>query len=75
MAAPIRAKGDVFTAVTPTALFQTRLDGACTYCTPNYDVTEDGRFLMTVVVEEASSPPINLVLNWSQALKQRVPTR
>jgi hypothetical protein len=42
---------------------------------PNYDVTADGqRFLMVKGVEEFTSPTqINIVLNWSEELKQRVP--
>ena len=42
--------------------------------TPNYDVSEDGRFLTVVRVEPP--PPldeINIVLNWFEELKERVP--
>jgi eukaryotic-like serine/threonine-protein kinase len=43
---------------------------------PNYDVTPDGqRFLMLKPVEQAQSAPtqINVVLNWFEELKRRVP--
>jgi hypothetical protein len=43
---------------------------------PQYDVARDGRFVM---VQEGSPPPppaqLNVVLNWQEELKQRVPTR
>ena len=44
---------------------------------PNYDVSRDGqRFLMLKPVESQASEPtqINLVLNWFEELKQKVPT-
>jgi hypothetical protein len=44
---------------------------------PNYDVSPDGqRFLMLKPVEQAQSAPtqINVVLNWFEELKRRVPT-
>ncbi len=43
---------------------------------PNYDVSPDGqRFLMLKPVEQAQSAPtqINVVLNWFEELKRRVP--
>ena len=44
---------------------------------PNYDVAPDGqRFLMLKPVEQAETAPtqINIVLNWFEELKRRVPT-
>jgi len=44
---------------------------------PNYDVSPDGqRFLMLKPVEQAQAAPtqINVVLNWFEELKRRVPT-
>ena len=40
-----------------------------------YDVSADGqRFLMVKELEQATSPtPINVVLNWLDELKRRVP--
>jgi len=43
----------------------------------NYDVSPDGRrFLMVKPTEQAQAPPtqINVVLNWFEELKRRVPT-
>jgi Tol biopolymer transport system component len=44
--------------------------------TPNYDVSPDGqRFLMIKPSEAGEAPTqINVVLNWFEELKQRVPT-
>jgi hypothetical protein len=44
--------------------------------TPNYDVSPDGqRFLMLKPIESAETAPteINVVLNWFEELKQKVP--
>jgi hypothetical protein len=44
---------------------------------PNYDVSPDGqRFLMLKPTEQAQAAPtqINVVLNWFEELKQKVPT-
>jgi Tol biopolymer transport system component/predicted Ser/Thr protein kinase len=43
---------------------------------PNYDVSPDGqRFLMIKASEQAQAPTqINVVLNWFEELKQKVPT-
>jgi Tol biopolymer transport system component/predicted Ser/Thr protein kinase len=44
---------------------------------PNYDVSPDGqRFLMLKRIEQAQAAPtqINVVLNWFEELKQKVPT-
>jgi Tol biopolymer transport system component len=43
---------------------------------PNYDVSQDGqRFLMLKPIEQEAAAPtqINVVLNWFEELKQRVP--
>jgi eukaryotic-like serine/threonine-protein kinase len=42
---------------------------------PDYDVSPDGqRFLMLKAADEASPTQINVVLNWFEELKQKVPT-
>jgi hypothetical protein len=43
---------------------------------PNYDVSPDGqRFLMLKGGEQEAAPAqINVVLNWFEELKQKVPT-
>jgi hypothetical protein len=44
--------------------------------TPNYDVSSDGqRFLMLKPAEQAeATTQINVVLNWFEELKRKVPT-
>jgi hypothetical protein len=46
------------------------------FTNPNYDVSPDGqRFLMVKASEqEQASTQINVVLNWLEELKRRVPT-
>ena len=42
---------------------------------PDYDVSPDGqRFLMLKATEQAAPAQINVVLNWFEELKQKVPT-
>ena len=57
-------------------LFQGRYEHA-SFPSTDYDVSADGqRFLMLNSVEQAETAPtqINLVLNWFEELKQKVPT-
>jgi Tol biopolymer transport system component len=64
-----------FAAGKPKVLFEGRYNAA-QGATPNYDVSPDGqRFLMIRPVEQAQSAPtqINVVLNWFEELKQKVP--
>jgi serine/threonine-protein kinase len=43
---------------------------------PNYDVAADGRFLMVQAVElQSTAGQLNVVLNWFEELKRRVPTK
>ena len=73
MAAPIAMKGATIEPGLPTALFQTRIAYSGTSSIgirPQYDVAPDGRFLINVSTEEASTPPITVILNWAPALKK-----
>ena len=66
--------GVSFTAGAPRLLFEgSYLPTPATF--PNYDVSPDGqRFLMFKAPEETTAPTqINVVLNWFEDLKQRVP--
>jgi len=60
----------------PVPLFATRLasgagiTGVGVLPKPQYAVAPDGRFLMNVAVEEATGPPITVVLNWDTELKK-----
>jgi eukaryotic-like serine/threonine-protein kinase len=65
-----------FAASTSRMLFQGRYVQA-PFPSSNYDVSRDGqRFLMLKPAEEAQAAPtqINVVLNWFEELKQKVPT-
>jgi dipeptidyl aminopeptidase/acylaminoacyl peptidase len=59
----------------PRRLFEKRFQRSPSFW-PNYDVTPDGkRLLMIKRTEQAPPTQINVVLNWFEELKQRVPTR
>jgi Tol biopolymer transport system component len=65
-----------FAAGTPRVLFEGRYEPA-PFPVANYDVSPDGqRFLMLKPVEQTGAAPtqINVVLNWFEELKRRVPT-
>ena len=65
-----------FTAGKPRVLFERHYQPTTT-TPPNYDVSADGqRFLMLKPVQEEHAAPtqINVVLNWFEELKRRVPT-
>jgi eukaryotic-like serine/threonine-protein kinase len=65
-----------FVAGTPRMLFEGRYEVAPAPIV-NYDVSPDGqRFLMVKPGEQAQAAPtqINVVLNWFEELKRRVPT-
>jgi eukaryotic-like serine/threonine-protein kinase len=62
MAAPIHTSASGIEPETPVPLFQTRM-----FLLNNrqqYAVSADGRFLLNEVIEDASAPPITLILNW-----------
>jgi dipeptidyl aminopeptidase/acylaminoacyl peptidase len=56
----------------PVPLFSTRLaTGAnVTGTKPQYAVAPDGRFLLNARVDEGASPPLGVVVNWTDALKR-----
>ena len=68
--------GPTFTAATPQVLFEGRYRWVFDPGSPEYDVSADGqRFLMAKPREqEAHITHLNLVLNWFEELKQRVPS-
>ena len=39
----------------------------------NYDVASDGRFLMVQGASGGETPPLRVVLNWFEELKERAP--
>jgi hypothetical protein len=40
----------------------------------NYDVAPDGQFIMLKSVEESPPTQLNIIFNWVEELKRRVPT-
>ncbi len=64
-----------FSAGKPPVLFQGQYEPSPA-TSPNYDVSPDGqRFLMLKTSEQGQAAPtqINVVLNWFEELKRRVP--
>ena len=59
---------------TPTPLFHPTLRSSL--LRNHYDVAPNGdRFLINTPVQDETTAPITVVLNWNEELKQRVPTR
>ena len=73
MAVPVAiqrtAQGGTFVPGTPTALFQTHIGLAPGTNKPNYDVARDGRFLINTALDDTSTEPIHLLLNWKPPSK------
>jgi dipeptidyl aminopeptidase/acylaminoacyl peptidase len=66
--------GQNFEPGTPVPLFLTRLAtganiGVSALSKHQYAVASDGRFLLNAIVDESAPPPINVILNWEQTLK------
>ena len=40
---------------------------------PNYKVTPDGQRFLMIQAQQGAGAPINVVLNWFEELKERVP--
>ena len=58
----------------PRVLFEQRYAFGSASTIPNYDVSPDGqRFVM--VKDDSASGRLNIVLNWFEELKARVPTK
>jgi len=65
MAVEVKASGSSFEPGVPKLLFEKAVAG------DHFDVSGDGqRFLIPVPVEEGSSAPITVVLNWTTDLKR-----
>ena len=67
----------VFSACKPIKLFDQTI-ATLGAGTPTYDVSPDGRFLLIKpgpVSDRNPSPTITVVVNWTEELKQRVPTK
>jgi Tol biopolymer transport system component len=68
MAATVTAQGAVLAPETPEALFQTHAATSGFYKQP-YDVARDGRFLIDTQLDDTSTEPIHLLLNWKPPAK------
>jgi hypothetical protein len=51
----------------PKALFEVRISTS----NISFEVNKDGRFLLPARVEQATAPPMTVVLNWLEMLKKR----
>ncbi|MBZ5607139.1 MAG: protein kinase [Acidobacteriia bacterium] len=58
--------GAKFEASVPSPLFDTRLTSGNTW----FDVSKDGRFLIPASVEQSTSVPMTVVVNWTAGLKK-----
>jgi serine/threonine protein kinase/Tol biopolymer transport system component len=68
MAAAVNGKGGSFDVGTVKPLFETYLVAGSRYA---YDVSADGqRFLINTILEQTTSGPITVVLNWTAGLKK-----
>jgi len=67
MAIPVRGGGAAFEAGTPSALFQTTING--THLRAAYDVAPDGTFVVQDFIRPATNDPIVVVLNWQPKVK------
>jgi len=64
--------GEIMETAAPQALF--RADVPFTTVLDQYDVTADGkRFLIIENEANATSPPINVVVNWAEEFRKRLP--
>ncbi len=73
VAVPVET-GTTFVAGVPRKLFESRISFAGTTTGRTWDVAADGRFLMIRdPVDDIVSPPLNVVLNWIEELKAKLP--
>jgi len=67
MAVVVKAQGAALAAGTPEALFQTHMPVGVNR--QQYDVARDGRFLINTELQDNSTEPIHLLLNWKPPAK------
>jgi eukaryotic-like serine/threonine-protein kinase len=67
MAVAAAVQGATFTPGTPVALFQTHIRQRSVK--QQYDVARDGRFLINTDLQDTSTEPIHLLLNWKSSAK------
>jgi len=65
MSVPVTISGSTFEAGSPIPLFQTRIvTGGVAGNQTQYSVSRDGRFLINTQVDDSTTTPITLILNW-----------
>jgi len=69
MAASITTTGATLSAGAPAVLFQPRLAPGAGTNKQQYAVSRDGRFLINAPLEESTTAPITLILNWKPPTK------
>jgi hypothetical protein len=73
----VRSRAEMPQPGAPAALFRTRfarggnVTRAGSVAKAQYSVAADGRFLMNVATDPATTPPIMVVFNWQSALRAR----
>ena len=74
MVVDVSTQGGEISMSTPRILFDQRYAFGSAQTVANFDVSPDGqRFLM--VKDDSASGRLNIVLNWFEELKARVPVR
>ena len=73
MAVPVQTRGPRFVAGTPEFLFDGPFD---TTQDMNFDISPDGtRFVMVEADPDASPTRLQVVLNWAEELKTKLPAK
>jgi len=67
------AHGETFKADVPVKLFQANV--FLGWPKNSYEPSVDGQRFLVNLLQNGSSPPLTVVVNWNQELQQRVPTR
>jgi Tol biopolymer transport system component len=69
MSVPVNTSGSTIETGSPMALFQTRIvTGGLANQEPQYAVSHDGRFLINNRVDQSTTTPITMILNWKPKL-------
>jgi hypothetical protein len=77
MAVAVQSETATLRVARPMPLFRTHLEFLGLqgpYFMPGYDVTPDGQRFLLNAPPVQMVPPIDVILNWSEELKKRVPT-
>ena len=66
-----------FSASRPVVMFESHFQKVDEPSYPSYDISLDGRRILMIKPSRAAaaSSRVNVVLNWSEELKQRVPVK